>query len=175
LSSVFAGPIAGRLADRKGNRFVVAIGLSFLLSGILFLSFMLGVAPLAVASSLFLIYIGFSLFQTAMINSVSQTLSIDETGAGMGVFNLVSIISGAVGTALVGKILDGKWFEFTLLPRLSDLNGDAYSNILLAFSLVVVLGAAVYFRSNRGERGAAIRSEVNSEPTRKGDCAEECA
>jgi hypothetical protein len=56
--------------------------------------------------------IGFSLFQTVMINSVSQTLPENETGIGMGLFNLVSIISGAVGTALVGKILDAKWLDF---------------------------------------------------------------
>jgi DHA2 family metal-tetracycline-proton antiporter-like MFS transporter len=147
ISSVFFGPIAGSLADRRGNPFVVAIGLSLLVSSMILMAFLLGFSSLFIAFALLMTYIGFSLFQTAMINSVSQTLPEHETGIGMGVFNLVAIISGAVGTALVGKILDGGWLDFPLLPTVS--RGFAYSNLLLLFSVVVVLGGVFYLRSYR--------------------------
>jgi MFS transporter, DHA2 family, metal-tetracycline-proton antiporter len=71
---------------------------------------------LLVSASLLLTNIGFTLFQTAMMNSVSQTLAPLEAGTGMGLFNLVSIISEAAGTALVGKLLDGGWLEVAILP-----------------------------------------------------------
>jgi DHA2 family metal-tetracycline-proton antiporter-like MFS transporter len=117
----------------------------------LLMSVFLGVSPLYVALALLFTYVGFSLFQTAMVNAVSQTLPAHETGVGMGLFNLVGIVSGAVGTAVVGKILDARWLDFALLPFASASRGPVYSNLMLAFSLVVILGGILYLRSYRGQ------------------------
>jgi DHA2 family metal-tetracycline-proton antiporter-like MFS transporter len=149
ISSVIFGPIAGTLADRKGNNYVVSIGLILLVSSMVMMSFFLSVSAIIIAVALLLTYVGFSLFQTAMINSVSQTLPEHETGVGMGLFNLVATLSGAVGTAVVGKILDGKWLDFSVLPTVSLPKGYSYSNILLLFSLVVISGGVLYLRSFR--------------------------
>ena len=147
ISSVFFGTYAGSLADRKGNSFVVAIGLALLITSMILMAFFLSWSPTLIAFAMLLTYVGFSLFQTAMINSVSQTLPENETGIGMGVFNLVAIISGAVGTAMVGKILDGKWLDFPVLSTLS--RGFAYGNLLLIFSLVAAAGGAFYLHAFR--------------------------
>lgn len=149
ISAVFFGPIAGTLADRRGNIFVVMIGLLLLSSSMVIMSLLLGLSPLVVGGALLLTNIGFTLFQTAMINSVSQTLPEHDAGTGMGLFNLVSIISGAVGTALVGKILDGGWLDVALFPTISRANSFTYSNVFLAFAVIVVLGGALYFNSYR--------------------------
>lgn len=149
ISSVIFGPLAGALADRKGNSFVVAIGLALLIASMIVMSFLLSGPALIIALALLLTYVGFSLFQTAMINSVSQTLPTHETGVGMGLFNLVNIISGAVGTAVVGKLLDGGQMAFRLLPTVSLTKESAYSNLMLVFSVVVILGGALYLRSYR--------------------------
>jgi DHA2 family metal-tetracycline-proton antiporter-like MFS transporter len=149
ISSVIFGPIAGTLADRKGNSFVVFIGLILLIASMVIMAFLLSVSVIVIAAALLLTYVGFSLFQTAMINSVSQTLPENETGVGMGLFNLVATIAGAVGTAVAGKILDGKWLDFSFLPTVSLPKGFSYSNILLLFTIVVVLGGILYLRSFR--------------------------
>jgi DHA2 family metal-tetracycline-proton antiporter-like MFS transporter len=157
ISSVAFGPLGGSLADRRGNSFVVALGLGLLVAAMVSMSFLLGLSPLFVAAALLPTYIGFSLFQTAMANSVSQTLTAGETGVGMGLFNLVGIVSGAVGTAAVGKILEGRWLDFPLLPGAASASADAYANLLLLFSLVVAAGGALYLRSYRGSRVAELR------------------
>jgi len=149
LSSVVFGPIAGALSDRRGNNFVVTIGLALLAASIIIMSFLLSISAIVVAAVLLLTYVGFSLFQTAMINAVSLTLAEHETGIGMGLFNLVGIISGAVGTALVGKALTGKWLDFSVFSAVAA-KGHGYSNVMLAFSLVVILGGILYLRSFRG-------------------------
>jgi len=155
ISSVFCGPYAGNLADRKGNPFVLALGLSFLAAGIIVMGFWLRISFYVVGACLLLVYVGFSLFQTALMNSVSQTLPEKETGIGMGVFNLVAVISGALGTAVVGKILGGKWLENLAPPFLNQGAGLAYSDILLIFSVIVFLGGALYLRSYGEKRLAA--------------------
>ncbi len=165
ISSVVFGPIAGNLADRKGNSFVVSIGLLLLIASMILMSFLMGVSALIVAAALLLTYVGFSLSQTAMVNSVSQTLPEHETGVGMGLFNLVSIISGALGTALVGKILSGGWLEISLVPALSMSHGFAYSNLMIVFSVVIALGGILYLRSFRsGKEMVPVSEEVKGEP-----------
>jgi MFS transporter, DHA2 family, metal-tetracycline-proton antiporter len=149
ISAVFFGPFGGNLADRKGNNFVVMIGLIFLISSILLMAVFLSLSFYVIATALLLTYVGFSFFQTAMINGVSLTLQEHETGVGMGVFNLIATVSGAVGTAIAVKILDGRWFEFGIFPTVSNPKGWAYSNILLVFSMVILLGGILYFYSFR--------------------------
>ncbi len=162
ISSVIFGPIAGTMADRKGNSFVVAIGLALLVASMVLMFFLLSVSALFVALAMLLTYVGFSLFQTAMINSVSQTLSGQEVGVGMGLFNLVGIISGAVGAAIVGKILDRGWLEISILHIASISKGYSYSNLMIVFALVVIFGGVLYLRSYRGMSGIApLKSEAS--------------
>jgi MFS transporter, DHA2 family, metal-tetracycline-proton antiporter len=149
ISSVFFGPVAGSLADKRGNNFVVVIGLFLLILSMVLMAFLLSISVVIIAIALLFTYVGFSLFQTAMMNSVSQTLPDHETGVGMGLFNLIGTLAGAVGTAVAGKILDGGWLEFSFLPTVSVSKGFSYSNILLLFSVVVVLGGIIYLRSFR--------------------------
>lgn len=149
MSSVVFGPIGGSLADRKGNSFVVSLGLGLLVASMVAMALLLSLSPLFIAAALLLTYVGFSLFQTAMANSVSQTLPAHETGVGMGMFNLVGIISGALGMALVGKILAGGTLDFPLLSTARRPAAYSYSNVMLLFSLVVVAGGALYLRSYR--------------------------
>lgn len=165
ISSVIFGPISGRLADKRGSPFVIAVGLSLLVGGIVFMSLALSISPLVVAAAMLLVYVGFALFQTAMVNAISQTLPPDEMGVGMGLFNLVGILSGAIGTAIVAKALAGRWLDFSLLPYGSSRASYEYSNLMLAFALVAVVGGAVYFRSTASRR--AGRASAEREPPRQ--------
>jgi len=161
ISSVIFGPIAGRLADQRGNSFVVAIGLALLVISLLAISFLLSVSAYIIAAALLLNYVGFSLFQTAMANSVSLTLPAEETGVGMGLFNLAGTMAGAIGTTVVGKLLAGSLLNTRLLSLPTVSKGFAYSNLILVLAVIVILGGTLYLRAYRGiavpkplERGA---------------------
>lgn len=126
ISGVVFGPIGGRLADARGNRFVLTIGLALVVSSLVCASLVLTLSPWWLSGLLLFTYVGFSFIQTGLINAVSQTLPSEETGVGMGLFNLVGILAGAVGTALVAKVLDAQLL--------------GYASILVVFALAA--GAA---------------------------------
>ena len=120
-----------------------------LITSIIIMSLLLSVSIYIISAALLFTYVGFSLFQTAMMNAISLTLTEQETGVGMGLFNLVATLSGAVGTAVAGRILDGKWFDFNLSPIVSNPKGYGYSNIFLLFSIIIALGGVMYLYSFR--------------------------
>jgi len=105
LIGAFLGPWGGSLADRRGNPFVIATGFLLLALGLSAMGFFLAASPWVILVALVPFYVGFAFSQTALVNSVTQVLSPEKSGTGMGVFNLLGTLAGAVGMAFVGKIL----------------------------------------------------------------------
>lgn len=169
MSSVFFGSYGGRLADRRGNPFVVVLGLSLLASGMGLMAFGLPGSFYLVGGCLVLVYIGFSLFQTALVNSVSQTLLPEETGIGMGVFNLAGTISGALGTAVVGKILAARWMGSSPWPALVPERSAIYSNLLLIFCLIVGFSGALYLYRYGKKAQPGAEGALAPKPAEAGD------
>ncbi len=111
ISGVFFGPFAGRMADKRGNTRVLGIGAVLLSSSLLLSPWVLALPAAwypvwALSVVLVAVNIGIAFFNTGLVNGVSQTLPENETGVGLGLFNLVGFLAGAVGTALVAKILE---------------------------------------------------------------------
>lgn len=155
ISAVWFGPLAGSLADRKGNVFVVSIGVTLLAGSMVLMAALLGVTYWVVMLAMLANYVGFTMFQTAMINSVSQTLPSEQSGIGMGIFNLISIVAGALGTTLVGRTLDGNWLDTGVLAVSRNPDGFVYSDILLIFTIVVLASGWVFRRTFAGVPAAA--------------------
>jgi DHA2 family metal-tetracycline-proton antiporter-like MFS transporter len=159
ISAVWFGPFAGSLADKRGNAFVVGIGVLLLAGSMAGMALLLGFTFWVVMFAMLANYIGFTMFQTAMVNSVSQTLAAEQSGIGMGIFNLISIVAGALGTTLVGRILDGQWLDSGLVSLSRNMQGFAYSDILLALTFVVLASGWVFrvtFRGISVQAGGAV-------------------
>lgn len=152
ISGVVFGTLGGNLADKRGNGFVISIGIVSLVASLLLISFLLGFTPWLISTALLLTFVGFTLIQTALVNSVSQTLEVHQTGVGMGLFNLITFISGAVGTALVARVLESHWLDFRLLPLVFEDKAVGYSNLLVVFAVLIALGGFIYFRGFRARR-----------------------
>ena len=148
IASMLLGPLAGKLADRRGNPLVFTLGAGLLLLGLLVLAEYFSWSPWLVSGTLILAYGGLALFQTALMNSVSTTLSPEDTGVGMGIFNLVSIISGAVGTALVGKIFEAQG-QTVITP------------LILIFAGVVTAGVVLFLIVFRSRSGSPVNVTPN--------------
>jgi MFS transporter, DHA2 family, metal-tetracycline-proton antiporter len=159
ISSVLAGPASGRLADRRGNPFAVALGLALLFASLAALSLTLSISPLFVAAAMVLNYVGFAFAQTAMVNAVSQTLPIEDMGVGMGVFNFAGTLAGAIGAAVVGKLLASKLLDFSLFAAHGAAFNHSYGNLAALFALACILIGAAYLRSARASASAAGNRE----------------
>jgi DHA2 family metal-tetracycline-proton antiporter-like MFS transporter len=141
-----AGLFGGRLADRLGTRPVSLYGLGLLILGYLLLATLAQLSPLAVILILVLCYTGFALLQPALGKTISLLLPVDQSGIGMGFYNLVYFLSGAFGTALIGSLL-----EFDL-PSASWLGAQPMAGYRLTLSILALatgLAALIFWSSLR--------------------------
>lgn len=171
MSAALVGRFGGNLADRRGNGFVISIGLTLLGASFLALSSVLGHSVVLIGATLVMMYIGFNFSQTALINSVSQSLDETDTGVGMGLFNLAGFLSSAIGTALVGKYLLIGGLRAPLNPLVSDAKVLPYSNLLVIFSFLVIVGGWLYYRSSRAGGATTIKTVLaEGDQTSAEDC-----
>ncbi|WP_141335817.1 MFS transporter [Paenibacillus sp. tmac-D7] len=151
IASALMGRRGGKLADEKGNSFLVYTAALLLLICFLALSTVAGLSPYWI--TLFLVFgsIGQTFMQIAMSNTVSRTLSKEQAGVGMGMFSMLNFISGAATTALIGKTLDLGAPSIRFNPLFGMRDGLIYSNIFVC--LAVVLGfVLVLYATLLGQR-----------------------
>ena len=144
MSVIVLGGVGGSLADKRGNSLVFHAGLLFFMISATSLSLFADKSPWLISVALLPAFAGISFIKTAVSNSVTQTLDKQDVGIGMGMFGLVSFFSEAVGTALVGKVLADRMFDFSLSPIVTDPSAFPYSNLLLFLIGPILLGGALY-------------------------------
>ncbi len=151
LSAVIIGIPGGRLSDRKGSKFVVYIGSCILVAGFLLLSIFAGMGTVIISATLIVCYSGFALLQSSLPHAVSIELNREQTGIGMGIYNLFFFISGAFSTAVIGRLLDPGTAGFCINPLNTCMQGWIYSNIFFMLAIVVTVSALLfYFTFRRG-------------------------
>ncbi|MDD9269363.1 MFS transporter [Paenibacillus sp. GCM10023248] len=145
LVAALLGRRGGKLADEKGNPFLMYIAAALLMIGFICLSSVVGMSPVFIAIFLIFGVLGQSFMQIAMSNTVSRTLSKEHIGIGMGLFSMITFISTAASTAALGKVLDFGTSTVRLNPIPQNSTTFVYSNIFLVLAILVVVIVAFYY------------------------------
>lgn len=145
LVTAFLGRKGGKLADEKGDPFLLYTASTLLAGGFIILSSVVGMSPTYIQIFLTLGVLGQSYMQIAMSNTISRILPQDEIGIGMGLLSMFNFIAAAVSTAAIGKVLDDGTTSVHLNPFVHDKAAFVYSNILLALAVLVIVMAILYY------------------------------
>lgn len=145
FSAVIFGRVAGNMTVKRGSHYVMYLGLGLIAISLLLQSSYIGHWVWFIGAALVLMYIGFSFMQTALAESITQVLPEKQIGVGMGFFNMMSTLSGAVVTALVAKSMEKELFAFKLHPLISNASAYMYGNLILILCLVVLSSMLLYF------------------------------
>lgn len=144
MSAALLGIVGGRLSDRLGSVRIVLIGQALLVAGLSLLAFAAGLPPLSVALPLVLCNAGFTFLQASLAHTVADVLPRDRMGVGMGMYNLSTFLSGAVSTAVLGKVLDHS--------RDPLAAAGPYRALFLALALIAMIAGALFAALFRRER-----------------------
>jgi Arabinose efflux permease len=136
VASSLLGRKGGKLADRKGNAFVLTLASGLLMTCFVLLSTFAEISPVWMIA-LFLIFgnVGQSFMQIAMSNSVSRTLPADRAGSGMGLFSMTSFAAQGIGSVVYGLVLEqGPTVSWN--PLHAGPAGAVFSNLFLALAVL---------------------------------------
>ncbi len=138
------GRVGGKLADDRGNFFLMRIASMSLLICFVLLSIFTGASPYFIAFILIFGNVGLTFMQVTMSNTISRTLNRDQVGVGMGLFSMLTFISGAISMSVIGKILDKGQASFQLMPYVRHSTSLIYSNIFVVMGIAVIVCIVVY-------------------------------
>ena len=138
-------PVAGRLSDRFGPRLLIRTGLTIMLLSTFGLS-TLGVGASAVVVSLCVLGLGlgFSIVNSPTANAAAATLSAEESGVGLGIFQLVFFLGGGFGPAVAATLLAARQEAGgAAINPLYNLQAAPFSDafLLIALSAAIALTA----------------------------------
>lgn len=145
LVTAFLGRKGGKLADEKGNSFLLSTAAILLIIGFICLSSVVGMSPLLISILLIFSVLGQSFMQISLSNTISQTLPKEQVGVGMGLLSMCNFIAAAVSTATIGKALDHGSTSIHINPIPKNSTAFVYSNIFLVLALLVAIMSVLYF------------------------------
>lgn len=145
IAAALMGRRGGKLADDKGNWFLVCSSVPLTLISFALLSSLIGVRAWIIAVMIIFGYVGQTFMQIAVSNTISRTLSKDQVGVGMGMYTMLNFISGATAISLIGKALDFHTTTVRFNPLSTMKSAYIYSNVFFVLFLVALTFLALYY------------------------------
>lgn len=140
-------PVAGKLSDRFGPRLLIRTGLAVMLVSTFGISAIgAGATAFMVSLGVLGLGVGFSIVNSPTANAAAATLSTEESGVGLGIFQLIFFLGGGFGTAIVATFLSFRQdVAGVAINPLYGLEAGPFSDafLLIALAATVALVATL--------------------------------
>jgi EmrB/QacA subfamily drug resistance transporter len=175
LMIVAVAPVAGRLSDRFGPRWLIGIGLTlvaaslFVFSGLAVDSTYLDLLP-----GFMLLGIGIAMTMSPMTSAAMNAVAVQKAGLASGILSMFRMVGGSLGIAVSGAIFQaqvGSSFESASPQQFVE----GLSSAMTVSAIVALFGAAVGLLAIRtgGRRESIEAAEANVNPGGSALAAEE--
>ncbi|HET7273191.1 MAG TPA: MFS transporter [Rubrobacter sp.] len=144
-------PLAGRLSDRFGPRALVRTGLVVMMASIFFISaYAAGASSLWVTLGILGQGLGFAAVNSPNANAATATLSRQESGVGLGIYQMIFFLGGGFGPAVAATFLAFRHEAGSgALNPLYTLDAAPYSDAFLLVSAASIVAFAASFGLQR--------------------------
>ncbi len=137
---ILVAPIAGKLSDRIGSRWLMTGGMTLLGVQLLYYSTLGTTANFwDLLPALLIGGVGMSLTMTPSAAAIIGSVPVDKSGVGSAVMNTMRQIGGSIGVALIGAIIAAKVGD----RRSPEAFVDGFSTALVVASGFAFVGAIV--------------------------------
>ncbi|NGP45231.1 MFS transporter [Bacillaceae bacterium SIJ1] len=132
-------PIVGHWSDRIKPKYLLSAGLITMVVSTLFMSLFAGASPLWMAVGVFGAGLAYALINSPANNFAVSTLTKEQVGVGMGLFQSALFLGTGVGSALIGAFLSARREAESALNPLYSFEASHYSDLFLAIACVAVV------------------------------------
>ena len=165
IVSGILGQYGGRVIDKKGGVPVVIAALTLIAAGCLLISTFAGHAAWVISLCMLVAYIGFPLIQSSTADLLTTNLSPEQTGVGIGLFNLLNFMGGAFSSAIFGVVLEIQGVTTRLNLASASGTNIIYSNVFFALSLLAICTAFMFsILYKRTNKQIADNSTIENRP-----------
>jgi EmrB/QacA subfamily drug resistance transporter len=170
LMIVGVAPLAGRLSDRYGPRWLIAGGLAIVAASLYSFS---GIAVdsgyLDLLPGFVLLGIGIAMTMSPMTSAAMNAVPVQKAGVASGVLSMFRMVGGSLGVAVTGAIFQarvGTSFETASPQQFVDALGFAMTVCAAVALLGAAIGAvAIRAKKNNGEHRLTVEAaEANVNP-----------
>jgi EmrB/QacA subfamily drug resistance transporter len=170
LMIVSVAPVAGRLSDRFGPRWLIAGGLTIVAASLYSFS---GIATdsgyLDLLPGFMLLGIGIAMTMSPMTSAAMNAVPVQKAGVASGVLSMFRMVGGSLGVAVTGAIFQarvGTSFETASPQQFVDALGFAMTVCAAVALTGAAIGAiAIRAKKNNGEHRLTVEAaEANVNP-----------
>jgi len=137
---ILVAPIAGKLSDRVGSRWLMTAGMTLIGVQLLYYStFGTGANFWNLLPALLIGGVGMALTMTPSAAAVIGSVPVDKSGVGSAVMNSMRQVGGSLGVALIGAIMAAEIGD----RRSPEAFVDGFSTALVVAALIAFAGAVV--------------------------------
>jgi EmrB/QacA subfamily drug resistance transporter len=152
LVIILAAPVAGRLSDRHGSRWLMSVGMLLLAAQLLYFSQLSANATFwTLLPGLLLGGLGMGMTMTPTAAAATRAVPVDKSGVGSAVLNAMRQVGGSVGIALMGAIVAYQVGDRRSVAAFME----GFEAALLVAAVIAFAGAIVAFALVRQEAGQA--------------------
>lgn len=144
LVASILGRKGGKLADKKGNRYLYTLASCLYMSCFILLSSLAGISPIYISLILIIGQVGLSFISIATSNTISRTLPKDQAGIGMGLYSMLNFIVQGMAMGVYSIIIvlgtTTNWNPLNMFPQ-----SYIFSNIYLVLATISLVLLGVYY------------------------------
>jgi EmrB/QacA subfamily drug resistance transporter len=159
---MFVAPIAGKLSDHVGSRWLIVTGMALLGAHLLLLSTLTVDSTFwNILPALILGGLGMSLTMTPATAAAIGSVPVAKAGIGSGVLNTFRQVGGALGIAVMGAIVASQIHVAPTTPVFREQFMDGFSAALRTAAVIAFVGgvvAAILIRKYRHVEAAEVEA-----------------